>query len=71
MQNILNVVQPDALDITLATLHESARECVKHAKSERTIRAYSSDWKHCVAFCKAQALTHLPAETASIGGYAF
>ncbi len=45
----------------LASVAETAREYIRHAKAPNTMRAYRADWKHFKAWCDAHGLTALPA----------
>lgn len=48
---------------------EAARDYAGQALSEATLRAYRSDWAQFREWCESCALTPLPAEPSTVGGY--
>lgn len=57
------------LSAHLEGLADRAREYVEAASSANTRRAYASDWKHFLAWCRRQNLSPLPADTQVVGLY--
>jgi integrase len=53
----------------LATHADRARDYTAAASSATTLRAYASDWKHFVAWCRRQDLPPLPQDPQIIGLY--
>ncbi len=66
-------LQPEGEDrgagIELARLADEARMYVRHAKSEKTRRAYLSDWEHFQAWCRDHSVAFCPAEPQTIALY--
>lgn len=58
-----------ALPAHLQDLTDRARGYVEAASSANTRRAYASDWKHFVAWCRRQNLSPLPPDPHVVGLY--
>jgi integrase len=58
-----------ALPVHLQNLAERARDYVEAASSANTRRAYASDWKHFLAWCRRQHLEPLPPDPQIVGLY--
>jgi integrase len=54
---------------TLAQLTETASDYARHSKSENTIRAYRSDWKHFSEWCESRGFIPLPASSTVLALY--
>lgn len=64
-----SVTETTALSTNLARLADRAREYVEAASSANTRRAYASDWKHYVAWCRRQNLSCRPPDPQVVGLY--
>jgi len=60
---------PPALPTHLEQLAGRAREYVEAASSPNTRRAYDSDWKQYLSWCRRQSLEHLPPDPQVVGLY--
>lgn len=58
-----------ALPAQLAPLADRARDYAEAASSANTRRAYASDWKHFLAWCRRQNLPPLPPDAQLVGLY--
>ncbi len=58
-----------ALPVHLQDLASRARDYVEAASSANTRRAYASDWKHFLAWCRRQQLEPLPPDPQIVGLY--
>ncbi len=57
------------LTTELKTLHEDTLNNLKHSKSNNTLRAYKSDFKHFVSFCSKHGFKSLPTEPKIVALY--
>lgn len=55
------IPQPHTLLPALQDLADQASEYALHSKSDNTIRAYQSDWKHFTLWCESNGFNPLPA----------
>lgn len=59
----------ESATVSLETIQDSARRYVQQAKSERTVKAYKSDWLQFVAFCEQHGKASLPARPETVALY--
>jgi site-specific recombinase XerD len=53
-------------DIVLADLQDEADAYLRASRSQNTLRAYASDWKHFTGWCAAHRASALPADPATV-----
>jgi site-specific recombinase XerD len=69
MQNTLAGVNPSPLSASLAEIADRASEYAEHSKADATLKAYKSDWRDFLGWCKANQLSPIPAEPTTLALY--
>jgi hypothetical protein len=70
MESELIRVETEARELgPLAPIAEAARDFIRYAKAENTLRAYRSDWEHFTAWCSTHRLASLLATPATVTLY--